>query len=77
MRIATPLAEDYLLINRFTAREGISKLFSIDVELLHEEDEASFTPTKVDPHSLLGQGVTIAIAAIDGACFQVLLPITW
>jgi type VI secretion system secreted protein VgrG len=67
MRIATPLGEDYLLVNRFTAHEGLSQLFSIDVELLHEEDEAVYVPTKVDPKSLLGQGVSIAIAATDGS----------
>jgi type VI secretion system secreted protein VgrG len=67
MSIATPLGKDFLLINRFTATEGLSQLFSIDVELLHEENEVSFTPTKVDPTSLLGQGVTISIAALDGS----------
>src|SRR5436190_5273847 len=67
MSIATPLGKDYLLINRFTAHEGISQLFSYDVELLHEENEASYAPTTVDPKSLLGQAVTIFIAAGDGS----------
>src|SRR5436190_16706660 len=67
MSIATPLGKDYLLINRFTAHEGISQLFSYDVELLHEENEVSFAPTTVDPKSLLGQAVTIFIAAGDGS----------
>jgi type VI secretion system secreted protein VgrG len=67
MRIATPLGDDYLLVNRFTAHEGLSQLFSIDIELLHEENEADYAPTKVDPKSLLGQGISIAIAASDGS----------
>jgi type VI secretion system secreted protein VgrG len=67
MSIATPLGKDYLLVNRFTAHEGLSQLFSIDVELLHEENEVSFTPTTVDPKSLLGQAVTIYISADDGS----------
>ena len=33
MRIATPLGQDFVLINTFTAHEGLSKLFNIDVEL--------------------------------------------
>lgn len=67
MSISTPLGKDYLLVNRFTAHEGLSQLFSIDVELLHEENEVSFTPTNVDPKSLLGQAVSIYISADDGS----------
>ena len=33
MAIYTPLGKDYLLINRFTATEGISELFTIEAEL--------------------------------------------
>jgi type VI secretion system secreted protein VgrG len=67
MSIATPLGKDHLLINRFTATEGLSQLFSIDIELLHEETTVSFTPTIVDPHSLIGQSVTIFLSAEDGS----------
>ena len=67
MSISTPLGKDYLLINRFTAHEGLSQLFSMDIELLHEENEVSFSPTIVDPHSLIGQAVTIYIEALDGS----------
>lgn len=67
MSITTPKGKDYLLINRFTAHEGLSQLFSFDVELLHEETKVSFSPTTVDPHSLIGQSVTISISADDGS----------
>ncbi|MBS1794065.1 MAG: type VI secretion system tip protein VgrG [Acidobacteria bacterium] len=67
MSITTPMGKDYLLVNRFTATEGLSQLFSFDVELLHEETTVSFEPTRVDPKRLLGQGVTISIAASDGS----------
>jgi len=67
MSISTPLGKDYLLINRFTAHEALSQLFSFDVELLHEENEVSFSPTTVDPKSLIGQAVTIYISADDGS----------
>lgn len=61
MRIATPLGKDYLLINTFTAYESLSQLFSIDIELLKEENEVTFTPTTIDPKSLLGKGITITV----------------
>lgn len=67
MRIITPLGKDYLLLNRFSASEGMSQLFKIEAELLHEETEAGSTPTIVDPKSLLGKGVTISIESLDGA----------
>ena len=67
MNIATPLGKDFLLINRFTANEGISELFRYDIELLHEEDEASHAPTVVDPKKIVGQAVTVFISALDGS----------
>jgi type VI secretion system secreted protein VgrG len=67
MSIATPLGKDYLLINRFTTTEGLSQLFSIDIELLHEETTVSFSPTVVDPSSLIGHSVTIFLSAADGS----------
>ncbi len=67
LSIATPLGKDYVLLNRFKATEGMSQLFRIEAELLHEENEVSFKPTVIDPHSLLGQGVTIRVTSEDGA----------
>lgn len=67
LAIFTPLGKDYLLLNKFEAREGISQLFTIEAELLHEEDEATFNPTVIDPKSLLGKGVTITVTAEDGS----------
>jgi type VI secretion system secreted protein VgrG len=67
LSISTPLGKDFMLINRFTATEALSQLFSIDVELLHEETEAGYSPTAVDPKSLIGQAVTIFIESEDGA----------
>ncbi len=67
MAIYTPLGKDFLLIHKFTATEGLSQLFSIDVELLHEENEATYHPTLVNPQDLLGKGVTITVSAPDGS----------
>ncbi len=65
LSITTPLGKDFLLINRLTANEGLSQLFSYEVELLHEENDPGFTPTPVDVKSLLGQGVVISIEQRD------------
>lgn len=67
MKVFTPLGEDYLLINKFSAREAISELFEFELELLHEEEEGEDrTPTDVDPTDILGQGVAVLIAQKDG-----------
>lgn len=67
MKVFTPLGEDYLLINKFTAVESISELFEYELELLHEEDEGEGrTPTDVDPASILGKGVAVSIQQKDG-----------
>lgn len=65
LSIATPLGKDFLLINRLTANEGLSQLFSFEVELLHEENDPGFTPTPVDVKSILGQAVTVSIEQRD------------
>ena len=67
LAIFTPLGKDFLLLNSFSVNEKISELFTIEAELLHEEDSASFNPTVIDPTSLLGKGVTITVTAPDGA----------
>lgn len=67
MKVFTPLGDDFLLINKFTAREGISELFEYEVELLHEEeDDESRVPTDVDPTGILGKGIVISIEQRDG-----------
>jgi len=67
LKISTPLGEDFLLLNRLSAIEEISSLFSFDVELLHDEgEERDFTPTFIDVKSILGQAVAIDITQRDG-----------
>ncbi|MDQ6787627.1 MAG: type VI secretion system tip protein VgrG [Acidobacteriota bacterium] len=66
MSIATPLGENFLLINRITATEGLSSLFSFEVELLHEENEEGIKPTSVDATAILGKAVTVSISQRDG-----------
>ena len=66
LKIATPLGEDYLLLQRLAAKEGLSQLFEYELELLHEENEADDKPTFIDPNKILGKAVTIRIELRDG-----------
>ncbi len=66
LAIYTSLGKDFLLINRITASEGLSELYSIEVELLHEEDAAGFQATEVDPTEIIGTAVTVTIDQRDG-----------
>ncbi|MGC2236676.1 MAG: type VI secretion system tip protein TssI/VgrG [Pyrinomonadaceae bacterium] len=61
MKIYSPLGKDFLLVNKLSASEGLSQLFSFEVELLHEEDKVGFAPTVVKASSILGQAVTVTV----------------
>ena len=61
MNLETPLGKDFLLINRMIVHEGISQLFSIEAEVLHEEKEGWRIPEPIDHNKILGQEVTIWI----------------
>jgi len=60
IRIDTPLGEDVLLLQGFTGQEGISRLFSFDLDLLSEVNPA------IAPADILGQRVTITIKLPGG-----------
>jgi type VI secretion system secreted protein VgrG len=62
LRITTPFEDDYLLINSFTATEGISELFSLEVELLHEESGTWPDCDWIDPKKILGKSVGIIVS---------------
>jgi type VI secretion system secreted protein VgrG len=66
LSIATPLGKDFLLLKRMKATEGLSEIFRIDVEMLHEETSEGFEATPVDAQRILGQSVSIAITQRDG-----------
>lgn len=61
LQISTPLGDDFLLPRRMIVREGISELFSIDMEVLHEEDKDRYQTTIVKPESILGKSVSITV----------------
>jgi type VI secretion system secreted protein VgrG len=65
LRIKTPFANNYLLINSLEGKEGISQLFEYQIELLHEEKEGWTIPEVVDPKKILGQPVTVYVTETD------------
>ncbi|MBX7169752.1 MAG: type VI secretion system tip protein VgrG [Pyrinomonadaceae bacterium] len=66
LKIATPLGEDFLLLQRMTFTEGLSRLFEGELELWHDEGEAGYEPTFINPERILGKPVTIRIEQNDG-----------
>ena len=56
----TPLGEDALLLRAFRGTEGISQLFSFDLDLLSENDSISFD-------DLTGKSVSFRVAMGDGS----------
>ena len=59
LRIETPLGTDALLITALSGTEGVSTLFHFQAELIGRDEKADFD-------GIVGQGVTISIAAGDG-----------
>ena len=58
--IESPLGKDVLLLQGFSGREGISRLFSFHLDLLSEKESIDFK-------KIVGQNVTIQIALAGGA----------
>jgi type VI secretion system secreted protein VgrG len=56
--IDTPLGEDVLLLQGFTGHEGLSRLFSFDLDLLSANNSISFD-------DIVGQNVTISVTLAD------------
>lgn len=60
IQMSTPLAKDFLLIDRLRCTEGLNQLFQIDLDILHEEQVEGFETTPVDPTALLGNPITVS-----------------
>ncbi len=65
LSLTTPLGKDFLLIQRFVAREGLSELFQLEAELVHEEEDGGRDITVVDPRKIVGQTVTLTVTSTD------------
>jgi len=66
LKIKTPFADDYRLLNTRKGAEALSELFKFEAELLHEEKAGWTVPEVVDQRKILGQGVSILIDQKDG-----------
>lgn len=58
--ISTPLGEDVLLATNFSGHEGVSRLFSYDVDLVSENKSITFK-------NIVGQAVTVKLYLSDGS----------
>lgn len=66
MNIITPLGENALLINKVSANEGLSELFSYELELFFdEENKDGVKSTDVKPESLLCKAIAISVTQND------------
>jgi type VI secretion system secreted protein VgrG len=65
MQLTTPLGKDFLLIDKMSVKEAISELFSIEVQVLHEEKDGWKAPEPIDYKKILGQPVSINILQAD------------
>jgi type VI secretion system secreted protein VgrG len=66
LQITTPLAKDFLLLDRFRGQEGLSELFRYELDLIHEETDVGHQPTIVDIRQVLGRPVNFALLLPDG-----------
>lgn len=66
LAIQTSLGEDFFLLNKVEATEGISQLYSIDVEILHDSEKQINTPHLPDLNSVIGKAATISLTQRDG-----------
>ena len=66
MQIVTPFEEDYLLINRLEGEEGLSRLYSFELELLHDEGESSgHDPTIIESQKIVGKEIEVTVTQRD------------
>ncbi len=66
IKIDTPLGKDVLLLQGFTGHEGLSQVFSFDLELLSERDEDVSFP-RIQGHRVT---ITIALPGFKERCLN-------
>jgi len=60
LSIDTPLGRDILLLAGFKGQEGLSQLFSFDIDFFSEQQSISF-------EEIIGKNVTISVSLADGS----------
>jgi type VI secretion system secreted protein VgrG len=66
LAIQTKMGEDFFLLNKVEGTEGISQLYTLDLEILHDSEKQINTPYLPDINSVLGQAATISLTQRDG-----------
>lgn len=61
LQLSTPLGNDYLLANRMVCIEGLNKLFSIELDLLHDETSPGSVPTAIKSDRVLGSVFCLSV----------------
>ncbi|MBC7901620.1 MAG: hypothetical protein H7070_16380, partial [Saprospiraceae bacterium] len=67
LKLFTPLQYDFLLVDRLRCTEGLSQLFRVELEIIHDDDSEGYTATKVDPHDVIGKPMVVSIKQKDYA----------
>lgn len=67
LSLSTTLAYDHLLIQNFRYNEGLSQLFSLEINILHDDGEDCDEPTWIEPVELVGKPMCVTAEQKDGA----------
>jgi type VI secretion system secreted protein VgrG len=69
LQVFTPFPENFLVMKRLHATEGLSQLFRYELELLHEEADKttsrSYKATLVNPKDILGKPIVVQVGQRD------------
>ena len=67
LSLSTTLAYDHLLIQNFRFTEGLSQLFHLEMNILHDTGNLVSAPKWIDPISLVGKPMCVTAEQADGA----------
>lgn len=65
LQVFTPFPENFILMKRLHATEGLSQLFRFELELVHEETSKGYQATLINPKDILGKPITLQIGQRD------------
>src|SRR5690606_2759100 len=60
-------SNEEIVIHRLRSTEGMSKLFTFELDLLHDEDETGTEPFQIAPDQVLNKPMMVAVNQRDGA----------
>ncbi len=60
-------SNEEIVIHRLRATEGMSQLFTFELDLLHDEEEVGVEPFQIAPDQVLNKPMSVAVNQRDGA----------